>query len=76
MSASQLTEGGWQVTPPSRTSLSLMVCIQRVLMPYFCARGVGVLTMSSSVLGSNVAVVSISTALLPAMIGYIFGESN
>ena len=36
-------------------------------IPYFCARGVGVLTMSSSVLGSYVAVVSISTALLPAM---------
>ena len=43
---------------------------------YFCASGVGVLTMSSSVLGSYVAVVSISTALLPAMIGYIFGDSN
>ena len=43
---------------------------------YFCASGVGVLTMSSSVLGSYVAVVSISTALLPAMIDYIFGDSN
>ena len=43
---------------------------------YFCASGVGVLTMSSSVLGSYVAVVSISTALLPAMIGYIFVDSN
>ena len=45
-------------------------------IPYFCASGVGVLTMSSSVLGSYVAVVSISTALLPAMIGYIFVDSN
>ena len=44
-----------------------MVCKQQICIPYFCARGVGVLTMSSSVLGSYVAVVSISTALLPAM---------
>ena len=45
-------------------------------VPYFCARGVGVLTMISSVLGSYVAVVSISTALLPGMIGYIVWDSN
>jgi hypothetical protein len=53
-----------------------MVCIQQICIPYFCARGVGVLTMISSVLGSYVAVVSISTALLPAMMGYIFEDSN
>lgn len=33
--------------------------------PHFCARGPGVCTMNSSVCGSKVAVVCISTALLP-----------
>ena len=53
--------------PGTRANSSPAYGVDTTDIPYFCAKGVGVLTMSSSVLGSYVAVVSISTALLPAI---------
>ena len=40
-------------------------CTAPLVIQYFCASGVGVLTMNSLVAESYSAVVSISTALLP-----------
>ena len=43
-----------------------LACTELLVIQYFCATVVGVLMMNSSVSLSKIAVVSISTALLPA----------